>query len=83
MRMRSHAWREIVHRMLGFQSEKACAHAGGCGKERRARGGCLGDGRRGRAWTAATSSGEPLTGCEPEVPEWENPAVGRPAVIAR
>ena len=42
-------------------------------KLRRAHGGCLGDQRRRRTWTAAKSSGEPLTGCDPEISEWGNP----------
>ncbi len=43
-------------------------------KLRRAHGGCLGDQRRRRTWTAAKSSGEPLTGCDPEISEWGNPS---------
>ena len=42
-------------------------------KLQRAHGGCLGDQRRRRTWTAAKSSGEPLSGCDPEVSEWGNP----------
>ena len=42
-------------------------------KLRRAHGGCLGDERRRRTWTAAKSFGEPLTGCDPEISEWGNP----------
>ena len=42
-------------------------------KLRRAHGGCLGDQRRRRTWTAAKSSGEPLTGFDPEISEWGNP----------
>ncbi len=40
----------------------------------RADGGCLGTGRRRRTWKAAISFGEPLTGIDPEVSEWGNPA---------
>src|ERR1041384_8861824 len=43
-------------------------------KLRRAHGGCLGDQRRRRTWIAAKSSGEPLTGCDPEISEWGNPS---------
>jgi hypothetical protein len=42
-------------------------------KLQRAHGGCLGDERRRRTWTAAKSSGEPLTGSDPEISEWDNP----------
>src|SRR5512139_1655799 len=42
-------------------------------KLRRAHGGCLGNERRRRTWTAAKSFGEPLTGCDPEISEWGNP----------
>ena len=42
-------------------------------KLQRAYGGCLGDERRRRTWTAAKSSGKPLTGCDPEISEWDNP----------
>src|ERR1700730_13981222 len=42
-------------------------------KLQRAYGGCLGSQRRRRTWTAAISSGEPLTGCDPEISEWGNP----------
>ena len=42
-------------------------------KLRRAYGGCLGSQRRRRTWTAAKSSGEPLTGFDPEISEWGNP----------
>jgi hypothetical protein len=42
-------------------------------KLQRAHGGCLGDQRRRRTWTAAKSSGEPLTGFDPEISEWGNP----------
>jgi hypothetical protein len=42
-------------------------------KLQRAHGGCLGDERRRRTWTAAISSGEPLTGFDPEISEWDNP----------
>ena len=40
----------------------------------RADGGCLGTGRRGRTWNAAISFGELLTGYDPEISEWGNPA---------
>ena len=40
----------------------------------RADGGCLGTRRRRRAWKAAISFGEPLTGFDPEISEWGNPA---------
>ena len=36
-------------------------------------GGCLGSQRRRRTWTAAISSGEPLTGYDPGISEWGNP----------
>src|SRR5215831_2815247 len=42
-------------------------------KLQRAYGGCLGSQRRRRTWTAAISSGEPLTGFDPEISEWGNP----------
>ena len=42
-------------------------------KLQRAHGGCLGDKRRRRTWTAAKSSGKPLTGRDPEISEWDNP----------
>ena len=42
-------------------------------KLRRAHGGCLGNERRRRTWTAAKSSGEPLTGFDPGISEWDNP----------
>ena len=42
-------------------------------KLRRAHGGCLGDERRRRTWTAAISSGKPLAGVDPEISEWDNP----------
>ena len=42
-------------------------------KLRRAHGGCLGDQRRRRTWTAAKSSGELLTSFDPEISEWGNP----------
>jgi hypothetical protein len=51
-------------------------------KLKRAHGGCLGDERRRRTWTAAKSLGEPLAGFDPGISEWENsrrdylPAVG-------
>jgi hypothetical protein len=40
----------------------------------RADGGCLGIGRRRRTRKAAISFGEPLTGFDPEISEWGNPA---------
>jgi hypothetical protein len=43
-------------------------------KLQRAHGGCLGDQRRRRTWTAAISSGEPLAGFDPEISEWGNPS---------
>jgi hypothetical protein len=43
-------------------------------KLQRAHGGCLGDERRRRTWTAAKSFGEPLTGFDPEISEWDNPS---------
>ena len=43
-------------------------------KLQRAHGGCLGDERRRRTWTAAKSSGKPLTGRDPEISEWDNPS---------
>jgi hypothetical protein len=42
-------------------------------KLQRAHGGCLGNERRRRTWTAAISFGEPLTGFDPEISEWDNP----------
>ena len=42
-------------------------------KLRRAHGGCLGDQRRRRTWTAAISFGEPLAGFDPKISEWGNP----------
>jgi hypothetical protein len=42
-------------------------------KLQRAHGGCLGDERRRRTWTAAKSFGEPLAGFDPEISEWDNP----------
>ena len=38
-------------------------------KLQRAHGGCLGDERRRRTWTAAKSSGESLTDFDPEISE--------------
>jgi hypothetical protein len=46
----------------------------GTAKLRRAHGGCLGDRRRRRTWTAAISFGEPLAGFDPEISEWGNPS---------
>ena len=42
-------------------------------KLERAYGGCLGVERRRRTWTAAISFGEPLTGFDPKISEWDNP----------
>ena len=42
-------------------------------KLQRAHGGCLGDERRRRTWTAALSSGERRTRYDPEISEWDNP----------
>ena len=42
-------------------------------KRIRAHDGCLGITRRRRTWQTAKSSGEPSTGCDPEVSEWGNP----------
>jgi hypothetical protein len=39
----------------------------------RANGGCLGAGKRRRAWQAAISLGEPQAGSDPRMPEWGNP----------
>ena len=39
----------------------------------RAHGGCLGARKRGRAWLAAISLGEPQAGVDPGMPEWGNP----------
>ena len=39
----------------------------------RAHGGRLGSQRRRRTWAAAISFGEPLTGFDPKISEWENP----------
>src|SRR5215472_16228808 len=61
----------LGNRALGASTLDACLR--GTVKLRRAHGGCLGDQRRRRTWTAAKSSGEPLTGCDPEVSEWGNP----------
>ena len=43
----------------------------------RARGGCLGDGRRRRTRQAAKSSGEAHAALDPEVSEWGNPSPAR------
>ena len=61
---------ELTIRALGARFD-ACLR--GTVKLRRAHGGCLGDQRRRRTWTAAKSSGEPLTGFDPEISEWGNP----------
>ena len=54
------------------------ARTGGCCLEvdqaTRARGGCLGTGRRGRTWQAAKSHGELQASVDPWVSEWGNPA---------
>ena len=42
-------------------------------KLQRAHGGCLGNERRRRTWTAAKSCGKPLTGRDPQISEWGNP----------
>ena len=60
----------FVQRTLGASFD-ACLR--GTVKLRRAHGGCLGDQRRRRTWIAAKSSGEPLTGFDPEMSEWGNP----------
>jgi hypothetical protein len=65
----------LRHVWLGFRSESV-HQLDACLRDKvklqRAHGGCLGDERRRRAWTAAKSSGEPLTGFDPEIPECEN-----------
>ena len=61
---------DFGYRILGV-SHDACLR--GTVKLQRAHGGCLGDQRRRRTWTAAKSSGEPLTGFDPEISEWGNP----------
>ena len=61
---------DFGYRILGA-SHDTCLR--GTVKLRRAHGGCLGDQRRRRTWTAAKSSGEPLTGFDPEISEWGNP----------
>ena len=69
----THASREV--RTSNFAGEKkfdACLRD--TVKLERAHGGCPGDERRRRTWTAAKSSREPLTGCDLEVSEWDNPA---------
>ena len=58
---------------LSNSGREADACLRGTVKLRRAHGGCLGDQRRRRTWTAAKSSGEPLTGFDPEISEWGNP----------
>ena len=42
-------------------------------KLQRAHGGCLGNERRRRTWTAAISLGELLTSFDPRISEWDNP----------
>jgi hypothetical protein len=66
------SWRKGVRQSNSEREFDACLR--GTVKLRRAHGGCLGDQRRRRTWTAAKSSGEPLTGCDPEVSEWGNPS---------
>ena len=61
---------DFGYRILGAKHD-ACLR--GTVKLQRAHGGCLGDQRRRRTWTAAKSSGEPLTGFDPEISEWGNP----------
>ena len=61
---------ELSIRALGARLD-ACLR--GTVKLQRAHGGCLGDQRRRRTCTAAKSSGEPLTGFDPEISEWGNP----------
>ena len=58
---------------LSNSGREADACLRGTVKLQRAHGGCLGDQRRRRTWTAAKSSGEPLTGFDPEISEWGNP----------
>ena len=60
---------EFGHRTPGTSSIRAL----GAIKLQRAHGGCLGDERRRRTWTAAKSLGEPLAGFDPGISEWENP----------
>ena len=43
-------------------------------KRRRAHGGCLGAGGRGRTWQAAISHGEGHAPVDPWISEWGNPA---------
>src|SRR5271165_6487204 len=66
-----------------FRKSNPVRELGACLRDKvklqRAYGGCLGSQRRRRTWTAAISSGEPLTGRDPEISEWENPAVIPPA----
>ena len=50
-------------------------------KLQRAYGGCLGSQRRRRTWIAAISSGEPLTGPDPEISEWGNPTGECPSAL--
>ena len=61
---------EFVVRTPGTSSMRAL---GDTVKLARAHGGCLGDERRRRTWTAAKSSGKPLAGSDPEISEWDNP----------
>ena len=61
---------DFGYRILGAKHD-ACLR--GTVKLQRAHGGCLGGQRRRRTWTAAKSSGEPLTGFDPEISEWGNP----------
>jgi hypothetical protein len=71
--MESGSWSGNERRFVGRTpgtSSMTCLR--GMVKLQRAHGGCLGDERRRRTWTAAKSSGEPLTGFDPEISEWEN-----------
>ena len=49
-------------------------------REVRARGGCLGFGRRRRTRQAAKKAGDPQTGVDPAVSEWGNPAGFSPSL---
>ena len=66
----SRSERELLRRTL-VSSHDACLRDNMV-KLERARGGCLGIGRRRRTWTAAISFGEPLTGIDPEISESGN-----------
>jgi len=56
-----------------WRGERIEACLRGTVKLERAHGGCLGVERRRRTWTAAISPGEPLTGFDPGISEWDNP----------